>query len=420
MTSRERIIDAIEHRQSDCIPLDLGAAPTTGIAASALYKLKRAMGLIADGEPIKIIEPFQMLGEIDAPLRLELGLDVIGLPAPSNFFGFANTDYKPWRLFDGTPVLVPGLFNTTPDENGDILQYPKGNLASGASARMPNGGFYFDAIIRQKPIDDNNLRVEDNLQEFQPLAADDLQYYAANTARLRRESDCAIMILGPGTALGDIALVPAPWLPDPSGIRDVEEWYVSLIARKDYVAEVYARQTQIAVANLALLWQAVGRNADIIYMSGTDFGTQCAPFLSPDTYRELYLPHHRRMNDWVHSNTTWKTFMHSCGSIEPLIDHFIEAGFDILNPVQASAAGMDLQLLKSRYGGRITFWGGGVDTQQTLPRGTPQEVRQQVRRRLKVLAPGGGFVFNTVHNIQADVPAENLLAMFDEVRNFKL
>ncbi len=420
MNSRQTVLSAVNHKPADRVPLDLGAAPTTGIAATALYRLKRSLGLIGEGEPVKIVEPFQMLGEVDAPLREALGVDVVGLPPRTNFFGFANDNYKPWRLFDGTPVLVPGQFNTDPDANGDILQYPGGDRSQPPSARMPQGGFYFDAIIRQRPIDDSKLSVEDNLQEFQPLGAADLDYYSRESTRLRSETDCAVMILGPGTALGDVALVPAPWMADPRGIRDVEEWYVSLMIRKDYVAEVYSQQTEIALANLARLWAAVGDNADIIYMSGTDFGTQCAPFLSPQSYRELYLPHHKRMNDWVHANTSWKTFMHSCGSIEPLIDHFIEAGFDILNPVQASAAGMELPGLKSRYGQRITFWGGGADTQQVLPRASADEVRAQVRQRLKILAPGGGFVFNPVHNIQADVPPENLLAMYDEVRKFRL
>ncbi|MDW8070854.1 MAG: uroporphyrinogen decarboxylase family protein, partial [Anaerolineae bacterium] len=154
------------------------------------------------------------------------------------------------------------------------------------------------------------------------------------------------------------------------------------------------------------------------FVTGTDFGAQNGPFISPQVYRELYAPFHRQVNDWVHRHTAWKTFIHSCGAVEPLIEDFIAVGFDILNPVQTSAAGMDPPLLKQRYGDRIVFWGGGVDTQRTLPFGSPDEVRKQVRERIRIFGKGGGFVFNTVHNVQGNVPVENLLAMYEAVREY--
>jgi uroporphyrinogen-III decarboxylase len=204
----------------------------------------------------------------------------------------------------------------------------------------------------------------------------------------------------------------------PKGIRDIEEWYVSLVTRRGFVREVFEGQCEITLANLELVRQAVQDNVDIVFITGTDFGTQRGPFISPRTYRELFLPFHKRVNDWVHRHTSWKTFIHSCGGVEPLIDGFIEAGFDILNPIQTSAAGMDATHLKQRYGARIAFWGGGVDTQRTLPFGTPDEVRREVRARLETFTPGGGYVFNTVHNIQAGVPTENLLAMFEVLKEW--
>jgi len=167
--------------------------------------------------------------------------------------------------------------------------------------------------------------------------------------------------------------------------------------------------------NLELIRQAVGDRVDVIFVTGTDFGTQNGPFLSPELYRELFKPFHKRVNDWVHTHTRWKTFIHSCGGVEPLIEDFIEAGFDILNPVQCSAAGMDPELLKQKYGDRLVFWGGGVDTQRTLPFGTPDEVRREVRERLEIFGRGGGYVFNPIHNVQANTPIENLLAMFETV-----
>ena len=153
-------------------------------------------------------------------------------------------------------------------------------------------------------------------------------------------------------------------------------------------------------------------------MSTTDFGTQGSPFLSNETYRQLYFPFQKKLNDWVHKNTEWKTFIHSCGSIEPLIEDFIEAGFDILNPLQLSASNMDIRYLKNKYGNRIVFWGGGVDTQKTLPFGIVEEVREEVDDRLKILSANGGFVFSSIHNIQPKTPIENIVSMVNTVHSF--
>ncbi len=188
---------------------------------------------------------------------------------------------------------------------------------------------------------------------------------------------------------------------------------MSTVARYDYVYAIFERQCEIALQNLASLYQAVGNKIDMIFMTGTDFGTQNGPFISPKAYRRLYQPFQKRLNDWVHQNTTWKIFIHSCGSIIKLLPDFIEAGFDILNPVQTSATGMDPQTLKSEFGDQIVFWGGGIDTQKTLPFGTADEVRQQVKERIDIFGPGGGFVFNSIHNVQAGVPVENLLALYE-------
>ncbi len=334
-------------------------------------------------------------------------------------FGFENSGWKPWTTFDGTPVLVPEHFNTEPDANGDILLYPEGDKSVPPSGRMPKGGFYFDSIPRQEPIDEESLRVEDNLEEFGPVSDADLQYYACEAERLRSESDRAIVANFGGTAFGDIALVPAPWLKHPKGIRDVAEWYMSTAARVDFVFSVFTRQCEIGLANLVKIREAVGDRVSVVFVTGTDFGTQAGPFINPKSYRSLYQPFHRRVNDWVHENTSWKTFIHSCGSVVALIDDFIDAGFDILNPVQCSAAGMEPQTLKDRFGERISFWGGGVDTQKTLPFGTADDVRREVRQRIEIFNRDGGFVFNTVHNVQAGTPMENLRALYETVKEMR-
>jgi len=416
MTGRERVRRALAHEPTDRVPIDFGATPTTGIAASAVAALRRVLGLAKPGERVKIVEPYQMLGEVDADLRDAIGIDCIGLTPRTNMFGFENTGWKPWTLFDGTEVLVPARFNTEPGPNGDILMYPQGDRSVPASGRMPRGGFYFDAITRQEPIDETTLCVEDNIEEFGPLPDEDLDHLAHEAERLHGEADLCVVGLGPGTAFGDIALVPGMALRHPKGIRDVEEWYVSTVLRRGYVLELFDRQAEIALANLERMRQAVGDRIDVIFMTGTDFGTQRGPFSSPASYRDLFQPFHRRLNEWVHAHTSWRTLIHTCGGVEPLIDDFIDAGFDVLNPVQCSAAGMDPQHLKATYGDRIVFWGGGVDTQRTLPFGTPDEVAAEVRERVRTFGAGGGYVFNAIHNIQANTPPENLLAMVETLK----
>ena len=416
MNSRQRVQAALGHQQPDYVPLDLGASAVTGMHVGSVAQLRQALGLDEPGTPVKVVEPYQMLGEIAPDLVEALGIDVVGLGSPKTMFGFENKDWKPWTLFDGTPVLVPAAFNTDPEPNGAVLMYPEGDRSAPPSGRMPKGGFYFDTIVRQGPIDDEKLDVEDNLQEFGPVSDAALEHFARESERIARDTDKAILANFGGTAFGDIALVPAPFLKHPKGIRDVEEWYVSTVTRFDYVYAVFRRQCEIALANLAKIHGAVGDRVAAIFVTGTDFGTQHGPFISPQSYRRLYQPFHRRVNDWVHEHTRWKTFIHSCGSVAALLPDIVEAGFDILNPVQCSAAGMDPRTLKERFGAKLTFWGGGVDTQKTLPFGTPDQVRREVKERIAIFNRGGGFVFNTVHNVQANTPPENLVALYEAVR----
>lgn len=418
MTSRELITEALNHRQAGRVPLDLGACGQTGMQVSTVYKLRQALRLDPPGTPVKVIDVFQMLGEIKPDLLAAIGGDVVGVSLPYSMFGYPMRDWKEWTTFDGTPVLLPGDFNTEPDETGALLQYPNGDRSAPPSGKMPKGGFYCDAIVRQDPIDDNRLNPEDNLEEFELISDENLAWLKARTEQVHRETDKAILLKLSGMAFGDIALVPGLTLKHPRGIRDMEEWYMSTVTRRDYIAEVFDRQCDIAIANLERIFAAVGNLPQVVWVSGTDFGAQNGPIVSPRAFRALYLPRMKRINDWIHGHTTWKTFIHSCGSILPLIPLMIEAGWDILNPVQTSAANMNAADLKSKFGDQLTFWGGGVDTQHTLPTATPDEIRREVKGVLDTFASGGGYVFNTIHNVQHGVPVENLIAMYETVRNY--
>ncbi len=415
MRHKERILAALRHQEPDAVPIDFGATAVTGIHVSCVAALRDYYGL--ERRPVKVHEPYQMLGWIDDDLKEAMGIDAEASTPPRTMFGFANDRWKPWRTPQGLEVLVSEGFVTTTDRNGDVLIYPEGDATVPPSGRMPKGGYFFDTIIRQEPIDEDRLDPKDNLEEFGPISEQDLSWIAGEVARAATTCRTVVGTFG-GTAFGDIALVPGPFMKHPKGIRDVAEWYVSTAARRDYVHNIFSAQCEFALANLARIHSMVGDAVDVVFVCGTDFGTQSSSFCSVQTFRELYFPYYRQVNDWIHRHTSWRTFKHSCGSVEKFIPSFIEAGFDILNPVQCSAAGMGAEHLKSTFGDRIVFWGGGVDTQKVLPFGTPDEVRTQVLERCRVFARGGGFVFNTIHNVQARTPVENIVAMINAVREF--
>ena len=412
--SRQLVLDALAHRQPSRVPVDFGATAVTGVHVSCVAALREYYGL--EKRRVKVNEPYQMLGLIEDDLQQAMGIDTQGLYRRGTMFGFRNENWKAWR-FNGLEVLVGGGFETITDEKGDTLVYPEGDRTAAPSGRMPKGGQFFDTIVRQKHFDENRLNPEDNCEEFTEITDAEVAEIAAD-ARVARASGRAVVAGLGGTAFGDIALVPAPGMKDPRGIRDVAEWYMSTRSRQAYIHAVFSRQCEIGLKNLEKIRAAAGGLIDVVFLCGTDFGTQNSAFCSVATFRELWLPYYREICGWVHSKTNWKCFKHSCGSVERFLESMIEAGFDILNPVQCSAAGMEAEGLKAKYGDRITFWGGGVDTQKTLPFGTPGEVREQVLRRCEVFARNGGFVFDSIHNIQAGTPVGNIVAMLDAVKEF--
>jgi hypothetical protein len=412
--SRERLAAALNHQQPDRIPIDFGGTSVTGIHVSVVAALRDHYGL--EKRLVKVQEPGQMLGAVDDDLRQAMGVDVVGVFRRGTKWGVPAEDWKLWKL-NGLEVLVPGEFNVTIDANGDTLAYPLGDTTAPPSGRMPKDGYFFDSIERQESFDEDRLNPEDNLEEYGPIAQADLDFLR-KAAQEASATGLGVAASFGGTAFGDIALVPGSALKHPRGIRSVTEWYISTSARQEFVHKVFERQCEIALANLERIHEAVGDAVQVAYICGTDFGTQTSAFCSVKTFNNLWAPYYKLVNGWIHEHTQWKTFKHSCGAVSKFVPALIEAGFDILNPVQCSATGMDPEQLKANFGEHIVFWGGGVDTQKVLPFGTPAEVREQVLRRCEVFAPGGGFVFNTIHNIQACTPVENIVAMLDAVHEF--
>lgn len=418
MTSRERLIQTINHKEPERLVVDIGAGGQTGMGVCAVHNLRNKL-FENTGFRVKVSEPYQMLGEIDEDMRHKLRLDVVGIHPPKNMFGFKNEQWKPFTMHDGTVVDVPGDFNFTKTPDGAILMYAEGDISSPPRAKMPAKGYFFDAIETGNSPDYDNLNPNDNAEEFGILSQADIDFIASKAKWYYENTDYGIYLTLPGMAFGDIALVPATWMKYPKGIRGIEEWYLATLAYPEYITKIFEKQCEIALKNIELLAKAVGNYVQVVFVSGTDFGTQNGLFSSLETYRDLYKPFQKAVNDKIHELTNWKVFIHSCGAIYDLIPDLIEARFDILNPVQISAHGMDPVRLKKEFGEDIVFWGGGIDTQRTLPFGTPEEVYRETRRNIDIFSPGGGFVFNTVHNIQSNVPVDNILAMFRALNDFR-
>lgn len=416
MTSKERVLKSLNHQQPDRLPVDFGSSFITGVHCSVVETLRRHYGL--EPRPVKVCEPYQMLGLLEEDLLDTMGLDVQPIFPNRTIFGFPNENWKPYTTPWGQEVLVSEHFNTTVDPKGNTYIYPQGDMTVPPSGHMPKTGYFFDSIERIHPdFDEDDLNLEDNLEEFGLMTTEEEAYWKSQ-AELYRNSNRAISVHLNGTCLGDIALVPAPFLKNPKGIRGVADWYMTVASDPDFVMDLFDRQVEIALHNMAKLNKIAGDVIDIVVVCGTDFGTQESTFCSDHTLREIWLPRYKKINDWIHAHTAWKTFKHSCGAIEPLLNSIIDSGFDIINPVQCSAKGMDPRLLKDTYGDRLTFWGGGINTQQTLPFGSPEEVRKEVLERCEIFAPGGGFIFNAIHNVQALTPIDNLIAMIDAVKEY--
>lgn len=416
MTAKERVQSALNHQAPDYIPVDFGSTSVTGIHCKVVEALREHYGL--DRHPVRVIEPFQMLGEVEEDLQAVIGVDCVPVFGPRNMFDIDETrlheQTTPW----GQKVLIAADIDLTTDSQGDVYVHAGGDRSFPPSACMPSGCYFINALERETSIDEEALNPEDNLEEFGAISEQDLQYFRGRIEAASSSGKAVVASFG-GTALGDIAFVPGMGLKNPKGIRSVAEWYMSTAMRQDYVHAVFERQTALAIENYRRLWETVGDKVDVVFTCGTDFGTQNSQFCSPATFRELWLPHYKRMNDWIHEHTTWKVFKHTCGAILPILPGLVEAGFDIINPVQINAKDMNPCVLKKEFGNQVTFWGGGIDTQRILPNATPEEVREHVLEECYILGAGGGFVFNAVHNIQANAPIRNVVALIDTLRELR-
>lgn len=398
MTSRERIRAAIHHEPVDRVPIDLGGTRQSGIAAVAYAHLKSHLQLATD-RPVRVFDLFQMLAEIDPEMGDRFGSDCVGLHRSAVAFGLPNTAWKRFTFPDGLVAEVPGEFNPHLDADGSLTIRRDGVPVG----QMPAGGFYFDRLEKYPGA------LHPDLAAWEPprLSAVELDHFRHEAARLYAETDKAVIV----------AQGPPYELFYGLGQGGFDDWMVTFASEPDYVRRLYRKLTDAWIENLEALHGAVGDRVQILQICD-DFGTQRAPFLSVRAFRELVLPAYRRGLDWVHQRTHWKVMLHSDGALVPLLPSLIETGVDILNPVQTSATGMEPALLKREFGDRLVFWGGSCDSQGTLGWGTPAAVAAEVRANLDSFMRGSGYVFASIHNVQANVPPENIVALFDAALAF--
>ncbi len=408
MKSRERVERAITFQEADRVPIDLGGLKASGIAVETYRGVTRLLSL--RGMPCVSDARF-MIALVEQPVLQRFGVDVV--PLDISMIPAQMTPQDRWiprRLFSGTEVLFPPGTRIQEDAEGNWILLDDGGAPS--SLRMPKNGYYFDdiSINSGEGIDPEEFRPVDDIPE---AALRQIEDYSS---QLYNGTDYALLGWGGGVCFLGLSMITDRRSNVTMGKPN--EWMMMLLTEKGTCHEMMGRSVEASIKCLRLLHQAVGDRCFAWGIASDDSGTQRGEFIKPSLWAEMMKPHYRKLCDWIHQNTRWKTFLHSCGSIYHLIPHFIEAGVDILNPVQTSAANMDPARLKNEFGHKIVFWGGGCDTQTVLGGATPEEVREHVRERLSIFAPGGGFVFNQVHNIQCNVPPENVIAMLDAALEF--
>lgn len=401
MTPRQRVLAALDHVEPDRVPIDFGGHRSSGIAAIAYPKLRSFLGL--PERPVRVYDIVQQLAVIDTDVLDRFGVDTIEL---GRGFSLSDDDWADWVLPDGTPCQVPAW--SLPQRDGDrwVIRSPSGRVV----AVMPDGALYFEQTYW--PFYDDEENIDDLPGAFAesmwtgiaappgPVSGEQLRDGAR---RLRENTDRAIIGLFGGNLLecGQF-------------LYRNDAFLMLLAGEPNRVHAFLDRLVELHLKNLERFLGLVGDSIDII-LFGDDLGMQSGPQMSPAMYREFFKPRHQLMWNRAKELADVKVQLHCCGGVRPLLDDLIDAGLDAINPVQISCRGMDTAELKTEFGDRLTLWGGGCDTRLVLPESTPQEVADHVREQVKILGSGGGFVFQQVHNVLANVPPENIVAMFDAV-----
>lgn len=410
MKPRERVLAAIHHREPDRVPVDLGATPSSSISAIAYSNLIEHLGW---DEPTKVVDVVQQVVQPSDAILDRYHIDVIDL---GRAFNDTPGYWDSYPLANGATALKPAWFQPRLTEKGSYECYDE---EGDRLAMMPVGATFFDQTyfpwVDDYPANFDGLDKAMSKVHWAKYAqspwdlSSEPDFWAnlrTQAIALRESTDRAIMITG-GCNLFEWGTF----------LRRIDNFLMDLLLEPEKVEELLDALLERHLANLAKICESVGDVVDIIRF-GDDLGMDTGPFMRPETYQKLFKPRHAQLCDFVHTHSSMATFLHSCGSINQVLPDLIEAGIDVINPVQTSSKDMEADKLKRQFGDDITFWGGGCDTRHVLNHGTPQEVRDHVQRNIEILAPGGGFVFNTVHNIMPDVSPANIEAMFETVEQY--
>ena len=411
MTSRERILAAIEHRQPDRVPVDLGATPSSGISAIAYGHLKRHLGLTTGHT--RIYDVVQQLAQPEDALLDRFAIDVVDV---GRTFNRRDIDWHGTTLADGQPAQYPAWFQPERQADGSFIARHRDGTDI---AHMPAGGAFFDQTCfpyqEGYPADFRGLDAAMGKVLWSAFAhspwdhAGEPDFWAQlrqHALALRQSTDRALMIVC-GCNLFEWGTF----------LRRMDNFLMDLYTEEEQVTALLDALMERHLGALQKVCEAVGDVCDILRF-GDDLGMDSGPFMSPAIYRKFFKPRHTQLCAWVHQHSRMKTFLHSCGSLHELLPDLIAAGYDVINPVQTTCRDMEPERLKREFGRDICFWGGGCDTRTILNRATPAQVREHVKQRLDIFAPGGGFVFNTIHNILPEVPPQNIVAMFAAIAEF--
>jgi len=405
MTSRERVLNSIDHKQADRIPFDFGGTSVTGISAMAYNKLKSLLGV---SSPTRVYDVIQQLAMVDDEVYSHIHTDVLDI----NRLFMDDLGWQTYPLGDGSSGEYPEWFRPEKDEDGGYLvRDHQGNIIS----RMPEGGMCFDQTCfpweQGYPVTFDGIN--EAFQSINWIAHSHSKYIQIDsselrnrTQKLRDTSDKAITMSG-GAKLLELGFF----------LRRMDNFLMDLLADQEHVTNLLDKLMDIHLSGLEKKLEVLGDLVDVIRF-GDDLGMTSGPFMDLEVFRTLLKPRYKVLCDYVKQNSSMKIFFHTCGSIRQYIPDLIEVGFDIINPVQTNAQGMDPLELKKEFGREITFWGGGVDTSSVLPTGTPEEIRIDVLTRCEILSRDGGFVFAPIHNILPEVPPENIMAMYEAVNEF--
>ncbi len=410
MTARERVLSSISHKEPDRVARDMSATPSSGISALAYNNLVKHMGFDVGGA--KIYDVVQQLAQPDDVVLDHFNIDVVDI---GRTFNDLPSDWKKADLYPNEEVFVPDWFDYK-KEGTDFTVYNKGQKI----ARMPEGATFFDGTYvpypDEIPEDLSDLDAQMDMILWQKLVHSPWDHSAESdfwkqlrerTLKLRESTDRALLIVC-GCNMFEWGTF----------LRRIDEYLCDIIADPEGIIRLNEALIERHIKTLEKVCESVGDIVDVLRF-GDDLGLDTGSFMKAEQYRQLFKPYHTKLNEYVHKNSSMKTFLHSCGSIYELMPDLIEAGYDIINPVQTSAKNMEAWRIKKEFGKDITLWGGGCDTRDILNHATPEKVRDHVKETLDIMAPGGGFVFNTIHNIMPDVPPENIVAMFEAVDSYK-